>query len=365
MKILFISPIPVEGAGCRFRVYQYLPYLRKHDIRVASSPFLFSSYFRIVYKPGRVILKIIYFFLSTLRRFCDLIRALGYDIIFIYREAYPIGPPVFESILHFLGKSIIFDFDDAIFLPNTSQVNRFLRLLRPHRNADKIISLSKGVIIGNNYLKDYALRFNKNIFVLPTAVDTNQYVPIPKSNQDMSGKVIIGWIGSHTTQDYVKGFIPIFVKLNERYKNLFLKIIGTNFRYAEDFGDNVELKDWSLANELEDLQSFNIGIMPMPDNSWTRGKCGFKAILCMSVGIPVVCSRVGVNTEIVQDGVNGFLVDSQREWCEKLSLLIENQDLRRSFGIAGRQTVEKKFSLEVNAPKILSILKSVYQNDGK
>ena len=338
MKILFISPIPVEGAACRFRIYQYLPYLRKHNVKVTLSPFLFSLYFRIVYKPGKLSLKVIFFFLSTLRRLYDLIRVLNYDIVFIYREVYPVGPPVIEYILRFFGKKIIFDFDDAIFLPNTSQVNRFLKLLRPPGNVDKIIRLSDCVIVGNTYLESYGLKFNKNIFVLPTVVNTNQYIPKGKGNHSKTAKVIIGWIGSPTTQDYVKDFIPIFMKLNEKYKSIFLKIVGSNFKSAAEFGNNIILQKWSLRNELNDLQSFDIGIMPMPDNSWTRGKCGFKAILCMSVGIPVVCSRVGVNTEVVQDGVNGFLADSQREWCEKLSLLIENQDLRRSFGIAGRQT---------------------------
>ena len=365
IKILFISPVPVEGAGCRFRVYQYFPYLKGHNIKVRLSPFLFPSYFNIVYKPGTVLLKVIYFSLSTLRRLYDLISALAYDIIFVYREAYPIGPPIFEYMVHFLGKPIICDFDDAIFLPNTSRVNKFLRLWRRHRNIDKVIQLSDCVIAGNDYLKNYALKFHKNVFVLPTVIDTNRYIPATGDKYSTNEKLVIGWIGSATTQDYLVPFIPIFKKLRERYENIFLKIISSNFTSIEGFDNNIIFQEWSLKSELEDLQSFDIGIMPMPDNNWTRGKCGFKAILYMSISVPAVCSPVGVNTEIIQDGVNGFLSNSGEEWIQKLSRLIENSGLRNELGKQGRKTVEENFSLNVNRPKLLGVLEKVYYESKK
>lgn len=360
MKILFISPVPVEGAGCRFRIYQYFPHLRKHNIKVNLSPFLFSSYFKIVYKPGKFFSKIIYFFLGTIKRFYDLLRALGYDIIYIYRESYPIGPPVFEYILHFIGKSIICDFDDAIFLPNTSNVNWFLSLLRPRPNIDKIIRLSNCVVVGNDYLKEYALKFHKNVFVLPTVVDTNKYVPATENKYKTNENVVIGWIGSHTTQSYIKAFIPVFRKLRGKNKNILLKIVGGDFTSAEDLADNIIIHKWFLQKELKELQSFDIGIMPMPDNNWTKGKCGFKAILYMSAGVPAVCSKVGANCEIVQDGVNGFLASNEEEWIKKLSILIENPSLRTNIALRGRKTVEEKYSVKVNAPKFSEILQSVY-----
>ncbi|MBL7129838.1 MAG: glycosyltransferase family 4 protein [Candidatus Omnitrophica bacterium] len=360
MKILFISPVPVEGAGCRFRIYQYFPYLKEHNIKVKLSPFLFSSYFNIVYKPGKVFLKIIYFFFGTLRRFYDLVRASGYDIIFVYRESYPVGPPIFEYILHFLGKPIICDFDDAIFLPNTSRANRFLRLWRRHHNIDKIIQLSDCVITGNDYLKNYALKFHKNVSVLPTVIDPNRYIPATGDKHSRNEKLVIGWIGSATTQDYLVPFIPIFKKLTEKYKDIFLKIVSNNFAFPEKLNNSVIFQEWSLKSELEDLQSFDIGIMPMPDNNWTRGKCGFKAILYMSISIPVVCSPVGANTKIIQDGVNGFLANSDEEWLQKLSQLIEDPGLRDELGRLGRKTVEENFSLNVNSLKLLGVLEKVY-----
>lgn len=358
-KILFISPVPVEGAGCRFRIYQYLPYLKGHNIKVDLSPFLFTSYFKIVYKPGRTFLKIIYFFLSSLRRFYDLVRALDYNIIFIYRESYPIGPPIFEYVLHFFGKTVVYDFDDAIFLPNTSQVNSFLRLWRCHRNIDKIIRLSDCVIAGNDYLKNYALKFHKNVFVLATAVDTNRYIPATENSHNANEKVVIGWIGSATTLDFLNPMREIFTRLSKQFTNIRFKIVGGDFLI--DGLSNVISKPWSLDEEIEDLKTFDIGIMPMPDNDWTNGKCGFKAILYMSMGIPCLCSPVGVNKEIITDGVNGFLAKSQEEWMKKLSHLIENPQLRRRLGAAGRRTVEDKYSLKVNAPKYLEIFKKVYE----
>ena len=232
--------------------------------------------------------------------------------------------------------------------------------MRPRHKIDKIIRLSDCVIVGNEYLKNYALKFNKKVFVLPTVVDTNRYVPKRKSKHNADGKVVIGWIGSPSTQSYIKDFIPIFSILWEKYKNIFLNIVGSDFTYEEDLADNIILHRWSLQKELKELQSFDIGVMPMPDNNWTKGKCGFKALLCMSVGIPTVCSKVGVNSEIVKDGVNGFLASNKEEWLKKLSILIESPNLRTKLALRGRKTVEEKYSVKVYASKFLEILQSVY-----
>lgn len=357
MKILFISPVPVEGAGCRFRIWQYLPYLKKNGIKAVVSPFLFKNYFDIVYYKGKFFQKLYFFLYATLKRIYDLSRAWCYDLIFIYRESYPIGPPIFEYIINIYKKPIIFDFDDAIFLLNVSQSNKFLRLLRDNKNATKIIKMSKKVIAGNDYLEEYALKYNKNVNVIPTPIDTDVYVPENKEKRNVS-TVVIGWTGTITTQHFLKPLESVFQRICSKYRNVCFKVIGN--REIDLKIPNLIFQKWTLQREVEDLRSFDIGIMPMPDNKWTRGKCGFKALLYMSLGIPVVCSSVGVNRQIIQDGVNGFLAESEDDWIRKLSLLIEDQKFRQKMSLAGRKTVEEKYSLKVNSPVFLEILKSVY-----
>ncbi len=168
----------------------------------------------------------------------------------------------------------------------------------------------------------------------------------------------IGWIASITSSEFLQPFINVFRALSETHKNVVFKIVGGNFKTTNL--DNFVVKDWSLAEKKNDLSSFDIGIMPMPDNAWTTGKCGFKAILYMSMGMPVVCSSVSINMEIIQGGINGFLANSEKEWIEKLSLLITNPNFRQRMGQNGRVTVEQKYSVKVNAPKFIEILEKVY-----
>jgi glycosyltransferase involved in cell wall biosynthesis len=150
----------------------------------------------------------------------------------------------------------------------------------------------------------------------------------------------------------------VFIRLSERFPHIKFKIVGSSF--SINGLSNIISKPWSLKEEIEDLRTFDIGIMPMPDNEWTRGKCGFKAILYMSMGIPCVCSPVGVNKEIITDGINGFLADTENKWIEKLSLLIEDSDLRQRIAIAGRMTIEERYSVTVNAPSFLEIINKVF-----
>ncbi len=344
MKILFLVPYPTEGASNRVRVEQYIPFLESRGIRCKVRPFVNDPFYKILYLPHRYPEKIFWFAVCTANRLFDLLRAISYDVVFIHREAYPLGGPFIERLLSAIGKSIIFDFDDSIFIPNTSRHNIYIERFKKPGKVSDIIKLSSAVIAGNSYLKEYAARYNKNVVIIPSSIDTDKYRPaedrVPKK------EVVIGWIGSNTTRDFLYEIKDVFRKLSDRYNNVVFKIIG-----ADVYGlglDNVINKEWSLKDELEDLRSFDIGIMPMPDNEWTRGKCGFKTILYMASGTSVVCSPVGVNTEIVDEGVTGFLAKTGNEWVEKLSRLIEDESLRKGLGAAGREKVEKRYSVKAN-----------------
>jgi len=353
MKILFIVPYSTEGASNRFRVEQYLPYLDREGIKYDVRPFVSSQFYKILYSKGQGVKKIAYFIQAFLRRMIDVIASIRYDIIFIHREACPFGPPFFEWLIYSLGKPIIFDFDDAIFLQNYNLANKFYRFLKFPSKTKEIIKMSSGVTVPNIFLKEYACKFNRYVYIIPTPIDTDKF----KRSDRLFDKPAIGWIGSFTTAPYLKVIFNIMQRLSRKY-DFTLKIFGAG--EAIDMpGVRVENYDWYLDKEVEYFQSIDIGIYPLADTLWAQGKAGFKAIQYMSVGVPVVASSIGMNKEIIQDGVSGFLVSSDQEWFDRISQLIEDPSLRQKMGLAGRRVVEEKYSVKINAPKYLEILKRV------
>ena len=353
-KILFIVPYPREGASNRLRVEQYLPFLEKEGFSYLVRPFVGRRFYRILYAKGRHFTKAFYFLLAVINRLFDIIRALRFDVIFIHREALPIGTAFVEKAFSLLGKRIVFDFDDAIFLPNTSRTNNYIECFKNPGKIAEIIALSGRVIAGNEYLREYARKFSNNVIVIPTPIDTDRYTPSGRLPEP-GGDITIGWVGSFTTGAYLDSLRPVMERLKARYPGLKFKFVG-NWSRPGTRQEGAEYKEWRLDDEPADIRSFDIGIMPMPDDMWTRGKCGFKIILYMACGIPVVSSPVGVNRDIIEDGVNGFLADSSDEWFEKLSILIADPDLRRRVGASGRQTVEKRYSVSRTAGGFIKAL---------
>jgi len=355
MRVLFWVPYPTEGASNRYRVEQYLPYLRQRNIKCILHPFWSSPAYKKLYNNGKILFKLFYFLIGAFSRVWDSMMIFRYDMVFIHREAFPLGGAFFETFLSLLKKPFIFDFDDAIFLPSASRPNSFIEKLKSPAKVNSIIKKSSQVIAGNPYLADFSKPLNSSVSVIPTSIDTEKYCHADKESRD---KIIIGWMGSITTLDFLKILEPVFLSLSARFKNIEFVIVGGNYSCCGL--SNITSKEWSLESEKDYLKGFDIGIMPVPDNEWTRGKCGFKAILYMGMGIPTICSPVGMNKEIIEDGVNGFLAYSQEEWTEKLSLLIKDSDLRKRIGSAGRRTVEEKYSVKINAPKLLAVLNKVY-----
>lgn len=359
MKILFLVPYPTKGASNRVRVEQFLPYLRSRGVKCKIRPFVNTAFYDILYLPHRYTEKAFWFGICAINRFCDILRAARYDIIFIHREAFPFGGAFMESIFRWMGKPIVFDFDDAIFVPDTSEHNIYIERFKKPDKVSKIIKMASAVTAGNDYLREYALRYNKNTKVIPSSIDTQKYRACHKSHKP--GEIVIGWIGSDTTKKFLYSLENVFYDLSKRYKNIVFKIIGPASFYSPVLANVVD-KKWRLEDEVQDLQSFDIGIMPMPDNDWTRGKCGFKAILYMACAIPVVASPVGINKELIKDGLNGFLAYSQKEWEQKISALIEDGELRKKMGQAGRDSILAKYSIESTAPVFYNILKKVYDD---
>ncbi len=354
MKVIFIVQYPEEGASSRLRVWQYLGHLRKSGMRCCFRPFMSSAFYKIVYQPGHFWLKTYHFLVSAIRRLLDLTCIKRYDLVFVQREAFPFGPPVFEWIVtKILKKPLIYDFDDAIFLKMKSKYNNIVRFFNNPQKDSKIIQMSTHVMVGNKYLQEYALEFNQNVSVIPTSVDTEKF-KIEEKKTD-KGNVVLGWIGSHSTAPYLLPLKNVFQRLKRSYPNLIIKLIG-----AESIANQLpgtQCLKWKMENELSELCSFDVGIMPLPDNAWTRGKCGLKILQYMAIGIPVVCSPVGINKEIVKNGVNGFWAAPEEEWYERLRTLIENPELRRKVGHQARTTVETSYSLKVCLPILAEIFR--------
>jgi len=355
MKILFLEPYPIEGPSSRYRVEQYIPYFENNGIRCVVRPFVSSRFYNILYKKGFYFQKAIFFLQSAFKRLFDIFLAVRSDIIFIHLEAFPFGPPVFEWIFSKLGKKIIYDLDDAIYMGITSPANRFLKYLKCPSKIKKIIRISNHIITCNTYLGDYAKKYNQNVTVIHTSVDTEKFIPRIKGANET---LIIGWIGSHSTTRYLELLKDVFYKLSAKHKFI-LKIIGAPAHNIKVPGLKIINLNWSLESEISEFQSLDIGVYPLPEDKWILGKTGFKAIQYMSVGVPCVVSNVGANREIVKDGINGFLASSEDEWLDKLSYLIDNEDLRRKIGRAGRKTTEEIFSVKVNAQKYLNIIKTL------
>jgi glycosyltransferase involved in cell wall biosynthesis len=356
-RLLALSPVPAEGAGCRYRVMQYIPALERAGFSVTVAPFFDAAFFDLVYHPRRYTQKFVALARQTVNRLRLMATRHHYDAFFVYREAYPIGPPLFEALLaQATGRPLVYDFDDAIFLSNTSEANWIISAFKHPQKVASIIGRSALVLAGNEYLAGYARTHNSNVAVLPTCVDTTVFVP--RQAQARAGEVpVVGWIGTPTTTRYLKSLATPLRRLAGEDRFV-LRVSGTLEPFHLD-GVTTVNEAWRMDREVELFNGCDIGVYPLTDDEWAKGKCGFKAIQFMACGVPVVAAAVGVNREIIRDGVNGFLASSDEEWIAKLKRLIVDPALRRRMGEAGRRTIEERYSLAVNAPRLASLLTQV------
>lgn len=356
MKIIFIVPYPVgESPSQRFRFEQYFQTLARQKVYYKVQSFLDSSNWRVFYSEGNNRVKLKGILTGFVRRVGMLFAIPGYDFVFIHREIAPIGPPFFEwVIIKLLRKKVIYDFDDAIWLTDKKHESSIAKTIRWRSKVAAICKWSHRVSAGNAYLADYAKQFNQNTIVNPTTIDTvNVHTTVPKHNS--KDRIVIGWTGSHSTLKYLNEIEDVLVQIEQNFPQVDFCVIADKEPSLKL--KRMEFKPWSLESEVIDLNQFDIGIMPLPNDEWTKGKCGFKALQYMAVEIPTVASPVGVNTSIINHGVNGFLAETSSEWEKSLSLLIESEGLRRQFGKAGRLMVEQRYSVASNEHNFLALFK--------
>jgi len=354
MRVLALMPGLFDTSpGQRYRLEQWGPLLRERGVEITYAPFEDDELHSIVYKPGRMGKKLQLVTRNLARRLSTINKARNYDLVYILREAALLGPPVFERLIHQQRIPFVFDFDDAIFVSYRSPSNGYLSYLKFASKTKTICRLASHVMVGNPYLAEYARQVNDNVTVVPTTIDTEKYQVRPKKDD---GPLVIGWTGSFSTVQHLDTLRGALKKLAET-EQFRLRVIGTPTYELAPI--DVEAMPWRAATELDDLRAIDIGVMPLPDDNWSKGKCGLKALQFMALGIPTICSPVGVNTDIIQDDENGFLAATEAEWVDKLSRLLRSAELRRRLGDAGRTTVEQRYSAAIQAPRVYEIFKSV------
>ncbi len=358
-KVLFIAAHrPNRSPSQRFRFEQYFSYLESSGFHCQLSYFISANDDAFFYQPGYFFKKSIILAKAFLVRLKDALTYSRYDIIFVQREAMMLGTTFFEKLIKGSGAKFIFDFDDSIWLMDTSDANKKFEWLKNPAKTSINISLANLVLAGNEYLAGYAKAFNENTIVVPTTIDTDIFKPLPKKEND---KIIIGWSGSMTTIKHFESAVPFLKLLKEKFGDkIGFCVVGDINYINKDLG--IAGTAWTAENEVEVLNSFDIGIMPLPDDEWVKGKCGLKGLSYMALETPTVMSAVGVNNSIIQNGKNGFLASTKEEWINILEQLIESKELRQQIGLAARKTVLQNYSVKSQRDVYLNSFKKVLQS---
>jgi len=354
MRVLAVVPSLFDTSpGQRFRIEQWEPILAAGGVDLTYAPFETDELKAVLHTGGNVLAKVGAVTKNMRLRGRKLDNVADYDLVYLFREAAILGPPWFERKIAKASVPIVFDLDDAIFVSYKSPSNGYLSYLKFPTKTAEICRLAAHITPGNQYLADYCGEYNKNVTIIPTTIDTDKYTVVERPEPET---VTIGWSGSFSTVQHLDTIRDVLQELTKT-ENFRLRVIGTpNYKIP---GVDTEAMQWRSATELDDLREIDIGLMPLPDEDWSRGKCGLKALQYMALGIPTICSPVGVNSTIIKDGENGYLADGTDEWVEKLKLMLHSPELRRKIGMAGRKTVEDEYSAKVVAPKVLEIFRSV------
>ncbi len=349
-RVLLLSPYPHGSAPSqRFRFEQYLEQLRADGFEIDQRSFWDEEAWRVLYKDGHRLQKVTSLVSGFVRRFAAIAAARNYDYVFIHLEAAPLGPPIIEAALIVFGNKVIYDIDDAIYISPPQEVNKPIRRLLKWRS--KVAWTAKNahkVTTANSYLAEWAHRLNPNVEWVPTTVDPNYHrPPLDKPSNE---RPIIGWTGTFSTAPYLEIIREALVLLDKTHDFTFRVICNKDPDFSEL--KSYEYLSWKEKTEIEDLWPMDIGLMPLPDMHWIRGKLGFKAIQYSAIGIPSVVSDVGTSRDVVEDGKTGLLVPNTTEaWREALAKLLDDREMRARMGQAARGFVMDNYAIPAQQDK--------------
>lgn len=355
MNLLMLTRYGRLGASSRLRSFQYLPMIEQVGWNVTVSPLFSDRYVRGLQSGRRSVVSILN---GYRRRITQLIRGGAFDAIWIEKECLPWLPGWLEHRLLSSATPWVIDYDDAVFHRYDSLNFGLARRMLAEKHAS-LMRAATLVTVGNNYLADYAKKAGaRRVELLPTAVDLDRYLIQSESRTDFPP--CVGWIGQRVTAQFLQPLADIFDRLSSEQKARFTAI-GID---ADAFGLPMESVPWSESSEVQALQQLDIGIMPLQDRPFERGKCGYKLIQYMACGLPVIASPVGVNRELVEHGVNGFLAESIEEWEQALRILLSDAALRSRLGHNGRLKVEQAFCTQITGPRLIALLNDAVTAEG-
>lgn len=354
-SVLALAKYGPRAASTRQRLLQFVPFLAESGMSVDLRPLLDDTYLAGLMRGQRASLAGVaqaYF-----RRLADLAATRDHDLLWVQYELFPYLPIIDGVLARLANRPIIYDIDDAIFHmydAHSSSVVRHLLggKLRP------LVSRAALCLCGNDYLAHYITAAGGRAVVVPTVVDTDQVSP---AAAHADGPVTVGWIGSPSTWRYVEPLLPVLLPLMARLGARF-RVVGAGPAARGIAG--IDAVDWAETREVADLQAMDIGLMPLPDEPWARGKCGYKLIQYMACGLPGIASPVGVNSFIVDDRVDGFLARTEADWVDALTLLAGDPALRARMGQKGRAKVVQRYSLRSQQPVVLDALRAAMRGEG-
>ena len=349
-KILYFTKYSRNAGSSRLRSFQYFPFLEQAGFEVEASPLFSEAYVDNLYAGKSTKKEAI---AGYLKRFLKLWSVFKYDQLVIEKELFPYVPAFAEKLLNFFGFNYIVDYDDAVFHNYDQHGNAVVRKVLG-KKIDAVMKNASTVVAGNSYLADRAKKAGaKKIEIIPTVIDLKRYC-IEKKEQK---RFVIGWIGTKTT--FEKHLLPQrnwIKKIQEENADIEFHIVGI----TEDMelGKNAKYIPWTEDSEVREIQQFDVGIMPLQDSLWEKGKCSYKIIQYFACGIPAIASPVGMNTEVVLPHINGFLATTEKDWLHAIQTLKVDKELRHTFGQNGRSMVEDHYSIQVTAQKWIEIIKN-------
>lgn len=352
LAVMVLAPYPHDRApGQRYRIEQWMPRLEELGLRCDLIPFEDDALYRLMERQGQWPRKAARLLGSAVRRFGVIRQVEKYDVVFLFREAMIFGPALIESLVA-RRKPVVFDFDDAVWLPRPNVVNPLAPWLKFQGKTRVIARRARAVIAGNDYLAQWARGFNDQVHVVPSTIEMEG--PYARGKEPHRGPLVIGWSGSFSTLPYLEQLRPVLAELGRR-RPFKLRVVCNGPRPSWP-GIDLEWIPWSSEGEVRDLLGMDIGLMPQPDDQWTKGKCGMKALQYMALGIPPVASGNGVLPKIIKEGVSGFLPNEPAQWLERLETLAADLSLRERMGAEARRTVIDHYSAAAQAPRVAQIL---------
>ncbi len=352
-KFVFFGNATEKNAAIRYRIQKFADMLEADGYLCVICLHSSLDFYHNFFENQPRYKKAIYWLCVWLNRWWQLRHIFNADVVFLRGPIFKYGPPLFEYIIHLFNKNMVFDIDDAVW-EKPLFVKGFFMGFVDYDWAKKMCKICAGAVVGNRYLEEHVKLWGaKNVIVIPTCIDMEKHEQkkeYPKHNNP----VIIGWTGGHGNIGYLDILEEPLRKLSKQY-NIKLHV-ATNGPGFSMNGVDVEFEPWKLEKEIEYFQKADIGLMPLVDTPRARGKCAFKALQYMGVGTPVVISPVGMNTEVIEDGVHGFLANTSEEWYDRLERLIQNPDLREQMGRSARERVKQLYSFEANYPRLKEFL---------